>query len=162
MRNATLFERIDAMTIPEPMSGCWLWIGATGKRGHGRVKYRGQLVLPYRVNYERFIGPIPPGKMLRHKCDVPFCVNPHHVIPGESVDNVRDMIERSEAWRRSMDTGNRRGESHSLAKLTGDSVRQIRTRHTSGESVSAIARSFGVGRMTISAVVSRKTWKHII
>ena len=49
----------------------------------------------HRWSYMYHKGPITDGKMIRHTCDVRHCVNPAHLIEGDSVDNVRDMIERN-------------------------------------------------------------------
>jgi hypothetical protein len=39
-------------------------------------------------------GPVPPGKIVRHTCDNPPCVNPLHLMNGTSADNSRDMVLR--------------------------------------------------------------------
>lgn len=98
-----LESRIDALTLPEPMSGCWLWLGRTNNDGYPIVQVgesnhslyrRGKILKVHRVNYERFIRPIPVGLLVRHKCDLPLCVNPYHGIHGTSLDNFRDAVER--------------------------------------------------------------------
>ena len=77
--------------IPEPNSGCWLWIGADdGRNGYGRVnpsKY-GQRQA-HRVMYELDKGPIPEGLVIDHKCHTPCCVNPDHMEPVTQIENMR-------------------------------------------------------------------------
>jgi HNH endonuclease len=53
-----------------------------------------------------------------------------------------------------------RGESHRSAKLTAENVREIRARHSVGESCVQIARDFGVSRSAVSLIVRGKNWKH--
>jgi hypothetical protein len=55
-----------------------------------------------------------------------------------------------------------RGESIGNATLTEQAVREIRADHAAGMSIAALARARGVGRTTISMVVNRKTWRHVL
>ena len=77
--------------IPEPNSGCWLWIGAwAGPKGYGSMGRDGKICKAYRVAYETFVGPIPPGLELDHLCRTPACINPKHLEPvTRSVNQFR-------------------------------------------------------------------------
>lgn len=56
-----------------------------------------------------------------------------------------------------------RGESNTSAALTDDAVRQIRAMYDAGGvSQVAIATHFNINQTTISRVVLRKTWRHVI
>ena len=59
-------------------------------------------------------------------------------------------------------TGQPRGEEKINSKLTEGAVRNIRRRYDSGESQKAIAESLAVSRKCIGAVLSGRTWKHVI
>ena len=66
-------------TIPEPNTGCWLWLGSSkGKYGHfapgGGAKYA------HRAAWELFRGPITDELRVLHHCDTPMCVNPDHLF----------------------------------------------------------------------------------
>ena len=54
-----------------------------------------------------------------------------------------------------------RGEDHHNGRLSEPKVREARRRHTQGESVTTIARSYGVTRSTMHAVLEGKTWKWV-
>ncbi len=54
-----------------------------------------------------------------------------------------------------------RGERQHLAKLTEDGVRVIRERLTSGDSLSTIARDYGVTIGAISHIKVGRTWRHL-
>jgi hypothetical protein len=69
--------------------GCWSWTGARSA-GYGSFNPGGQRpVKAYRWSYEYFVGPIPDGLVLDHLCCNPPCVNPDHLEPVTSGENVR-------------------------------------------------------------------------
>ena len=74
--------------IPEPMSGCWLWIGATTNE-YGRFNVAGINRKAYRVAYEALVGPIPNGLHVDHLCRQRCCVNPAHLEPVTQAENTR-------------------------------------------------------------------------
>jgi hypothetical protein len=51
-----------------------------------------------------------------------------------------------------------RGESHGCAKLTAESVREIRRRASTGETSKAIAIDFGVCKATVSQIRTGRHW----
>lgn len=74
----TLLQRIEALSIPEPNSGCWLWLGCLDKDGYGWFS-GGVSRRAHRTSYEVLVGPIPPGLVPDHVCRVRSCVNPRHL-----------------------------------------------------------------------------------
>ena len=82
-----MVERFEALYIPEPNSGCWLWLGCDSQ-GYGYFRARGKMVRAHRWSYEHFCGPIPKGLQIDHLCRVPRCVNPMHLEPVTSKENV--------------------------------------------------------------------------
>ena len=146
----TFTDRFTAKVTPEPTTGCSLWTGAS-TRGYGRVRRDGRLYQAHRVAYELFVGPIPGGMNVLHRCDTPACVNPDHLFLGTPADRVRNMVAKERAAS---------GEQHGNARLTEGDVRVIRVRAATGEKQKGLAREYGVHRTTISRVVRRKTWRH--
>lgn len=55
-----------------------------------------------------------------------------------------------------------RGEGHCSAKLTAEIVRTVRRLASEGARVTDLARRFGVSRASMSAVIRRKTWAHVV
>jgi hypothetical protein len=80
---------IQRMTISDTNSGCWLWLGRVDEIGHGTLKVANRARGAHRVSYEAFVGPIPDGFILHHRCGTPACVNPQHLEPMTSPDNLR-------------------------------------------------------------------------
>jgi hypothetical protein len=70
--------------IPEPNSGCWLWLGSTDKAGygssHGKLAHRTALSA---------VEPLIPGLTVDHKCCVTNCVNPAHLQQVTNAVNSR-------------------------------------------------------------------------
>lgn len=91
-----IIERFTEKYEVNPETGCWDWKGAKVAGGYGQISgERGAGNKPAHVfAYETFVGPVPKGKILRHSCDDPGCVNPYHQIPGTHADNMRDMAHR--------------------------------------------------------------------
>lgn len=81
-------------TIPEPNTGCWLWLGPLNELGYGRASLMGKRRLAHRASYEMTKGPIPAGLEIDHICRVRCCVNPDHLEPVTSRENSLRAIRR--------------------------------------------------------------------
>lgn len=87
-------ERFEKYFIPEPNSGCWLWIGGSTRSGYG-VFYVGtsrrdrKTTTAHRVSYQLNVGEIPDGFDIDHLCRVRCCVNPDHL---EAVSRDENLI----------------------------------------------------------------------
>lgn len=140
---------------------CWLWTAAKKNTGYGRFSVRISHTLicdlsPHRLSYQIHFGPIPPGICVCHHCDVPLCVNPHHLFLGTHGDNARDR----EAKRRGTPHG-LQGESHPMARLTQEDVVEIRNLSANGMSQTAIAELYPVTASSVWLIVHRKQWRHV-
>ncbi len=132
--------------------GCWLWTGATAKKGYGQIGINGKNYLAHRISYLIANGKMPEAPVLRHTCDVPKCVRPDHLLPGAHADNVRDMVERGRTA-----CGVRNGS----AKLDDARVADILRRLAAGANVSSLSREFRVERNTIRVIRDGQTWRHV-
>lgn len=81
--------------MPEPNSGCWLWLRYVAQDGYGRYQIRSKQVVAHRASYELYKGPVPEHLYVLHKCDVRCCVNPDHLWLGTLSDNMRDMHRKN-------------------------------------------------------------------
>lgn len=75
--------------------------------------------------------------------------------------NHRYGSKASEETRLKMVISAKRGEDNQSAKLTIESVLEIRLLDLEGISQRKIGRKFNVAKSTVSNIVNRKTWKHI-
>lgn len=132
---------------------CWIWKGAIGPSGYGRIRYGGRREISHRVSYIITKGPVPAGMFVCHTCDNRRCVNPAHLWLGTHADNQSDMRLKERGAR---------GETVGGAKLTESDVRMILSRgHISRQECAAMARRLGVATATIRDVVHRRTWRHV-
>ncbi len=92
-----LFANID--TKNGNPNECWPWRGAKGGRDNDRgyFSYEGTKWLVYRLVWTFTHGPIPDGKVVRHKCDYPLCCNPSHLTLGTQSENELDKYRRDRA-----------------------------------------------------------------
>jgi len=153
----TLLARLKDKILHHP-SGCWVFAGTRSNKNYGQLRIgpRGTgLMLAHRASYECFVGPVPPGMWVLHRCDNPACVNPEHLFLGTSDDNIADMEAK----------GRRRAgkwERHRSAKLTQDIVRECRRLYAlGGVTHQQLADRFGVAQQTMFLAVSEKTWRGI-
>ena len=89
-----LLELFESHFVPEPNSGCWLWLGSLNRpNGYGmfgQYPRRGA----HRVAFGLYKHPIPKGAHVLHRCDMPCCVNPDHLFLGSVLDNAADKIAK--------------------------------------------------------------------
>lgn len=136
-------------------SGCWLWRGALAAgTGYGVFNRGDRIIGAHCFAWEQaHPGESRAGKVVRHDCDVPACVNPRHLRLGTHAENTADMDARG---RRGHNP--RRGEAHPSSKLTEASVLAARERHVAGASVTTLASELGVARSTMHAALVGSTW----
>ena len=81
---------IENKFIPEPNSGCWLWFGAQTPAGYGQVLNPATRKVEYahRLVYQIEKGVIPAGLHLDHLRRMRCCVNPEHLEPVTTRENL--------------------------------------------------------------------------
>lgn len=147
-------ERLWARVIKQP-NGCWEVQGWATHSGHVQINRKSEglpVIRAHRLAWELLRGPIPRGKKVLHNCptgDNPRCVNPDHLFLGTQHDNILDSIRkgRYSAWGKQ--------------KLNAAQVLEIRALSAKGVPQHVIAAKFGVRRHSVSAIVTRKSWRHV-
>jgi DNA repair exonuclease SbcCD nuclease subunit len=64
--------------------------------GYGQVSWNGFGGRAHRWSYQVFVGPIPAGRQVRHKCDRKDCLNPDHLKLGDWASNKADHFSRGD------------------------------------------------------------------
>lgn len=149
-----LQRRFDAKYIPEPNSGCWLWISGCHRGGYGTMTISKKAVEATHVSLFLKTGQWPPkGRQhyVCHTCDIPSCVNPDHLWIGTPRMNAYDAYNK----------GRRKafGEHNGKAILTEAQVEIIRSTPKYRGRGRDLAEDFGVAQSTISVVLSQTNWK---
>lgn len=155
--NQTEAERFWSKVDRRGPNDCWPWL-ASLQGQYGQFYWRGRPLKASRAAWILTNGS--PGRLhVLHKCDNPLCVNPKHLFLGTHADNLKDMWSKGRA--RPWPQTRSRGEASPVAKLTERAVRKMRRERAAGATYIALAKRYGVDRMTIKAAVLRKTWRHV-
>lgn len=163
-------ERFEAKFIPEPMSGCWLWLGATRLTGlaYGAFYLKGRREQAHRVSFaiykcEGDMSALS-GRLVLHSCDLPACVNPDHLDIGTQAENIQQAYRRGRLKKGALHHTNARpetraaGHRHGNARLTVEQVRAILACQLPNNQ---IAKLVGVHRSVIGEIKRRKSWANI-
>lgn len=92
--------------IQIPETGCWIWLGGWSPCKYGVINKNGKQYAAHRTFYRHFVGSIPDGLQIMHKCDTPPCVNPDHLLPGTHAENMAD------AWRKGRMSNRHKNRKH--------------------------------------------------
>lgn len=87
----TLEERLNFYL--DKSGDCWLWIGSKNQNGYGQVNLGGSKKA-HRTAYETWVGPIPDGSVVHHKCANKLCCKPEHLQLTTQYDNTAEMLGR--------------------------------------------------------------------
>lgn len=150
MKRRAMMDIIEERSVPEPNTGCWLWFGWSTLDGYGVVQIDKVEYRAHRRVWEENNGQIPPGMMVRHRCDQPACVNLDHLTIGTHAENMADMVRRGRSPINA-------GEKNPRAKLSSSDVARIRS-EAATKSKAQLAREFGVSDVLIGLVVRREAW----
>lgn len=142
-------------------SGCIEWTAATTGNGYGLFsvgpRRGGRMWLAHRWLWEQQHGTIPAGLDLCHHCDNRRCVEIDHLFVGTRKENMQDAVRKG----RTSHVTRTQGESHGMAKLTMDNVKQIRAMRSQGQTLGTMASLFEVSIAQISRIVKNQSWKEI-
>jgi hypothetical protein len=139
-------------------SGCWEWQGFVQKStGYGNICVNDYPILTHRYAYTVFVGPIPKGLHICHRCDNRQCCNPDHLFAGTVQDNMDDCVAKGRKKMFAL-----RGEKAPNAKLKEWQVVEIKRLLVKGVwDRSRIADVFGVSPGAIHQIAIGNNWAHV-
>jgi hypothetical protein len=147
-------ERFERHYIPEPNSGCWIWLGAVRKSkldyGYFHMGHDLHTVRAHVAAYKLFRGPTN-GLHVCHKCDVPSCVNPEHLFLGTAQENINDRERKGRGVRQY-------GEKHPLSVLIVAEIMAIRADR---RATRFIAVDYKINKATVQKIKRRALWGHV-
>lgn len=152
-RDSSIYSKLVKRIKVDLISGCWEWIGSKNVYGYGVLWYNkwGKRTLVHRVIYSIFIGVIPNGMFVCHKCDNRSCVNPEHLFIGTAKDNTQDCIRKGRFVIHY-------GEECHNSKLTNEQVLKIRIDPRPHKEIS---KEYNIDKSIVSRIQTGHRWKHI-
>lgn len=157
---ASLMDRLDKHSMPEPNSGCQIWLSRSrNPYGHGQMGVNGKTIMAHRVAWICAHGHIPAGMLVLHRCDTPGCINPNHLFLGTHQDNEDDKVRKGRQARgEKLAHPRASGEKNGNSKLTANEVRAIRAMNAPQR---RIAEQFGVTQAIISKIKRNEVWINV-
>lgn len=125
---------------PKNNNKCWQWKGPNNN-GYGYVIYNGKRYVAHRLSWELHHNKtIPKGKLIRHLCNNPLCVNPiTHLQVGTQKENMLDMRLA--------------GREGFIRKITPSIMASIRKSKLTGKELS---KKYNVSQSAVSLIKSGK------
>ncbi len=134
---------------------CIMWSKSKDRNGYGQLNIGGRRYLAHRLAYAEsnsLAYDDLKGRLVRHKCDNPSCINPEHLELGTHADNMKDRQDRNRQAK---------GSRHGRAKLSEQDVAAIRKEYVKGSSTHgcpALAQKYKVTFQTIHKIVNKLRW----
>lgn len=147
---------------------CWEWTCGRFDDGYGGFWIQGKTRRAHKVAF-LLSEPIPEGLFVCHRCDNPICVRREHLFLGTVKENSDDMVRKGRApkgpvsgeWLEKIRAAHPRGERAWNSRLSEADVREIRMAANRGEPKKEIAARFRISKTNVSAIVSRRLWRHV-
>jgi len=141
-----LRAKLQAWCMPEPNSGCWIWMGAFNGR-YGVASWRSRRWYAHRLSLVAHGGRTTEEDVVCHRCDVPLCINPAHLFAAPQSTNLADMRAKGRAPD---------GDRHGMAKLLPAQVIAIRADR---RLLREIAGQYAISEATVSYIRNGKRWQ---
>lgn len=111
-------RRFDARTVPEPNSGCLLWLGRTDSKGYGILDVGDKGIRAHRLSWLWSGREIPGVLHILHACDVRACVNVDHLFLGDDQLNAMDRARKDRSRKGRLPFGVRKRGTTYVAQVS--------------------------------------------
>jgi hypothetical protein len=150
LKRVPIEERLLLQT--EIQGECWICKASLDKDGYARLRipHCDLRMRAHRLSYLLFVGEIPDGMCVCHRCDVRNCIRPDHLFLGTNGENSKDRHSKGRTCR---------GARHTNAKLSDSDVRSIRVSYPEMNQVQ-LAKKYDVSQCTIFNVLRNKHYIH--
>jgi hypothetical protein len=96
MKGAKTLKTRLLRRIVKQKNGCWIWTGARSTNGQGNIRVAGKLYGVHRLAYQLWLGPIPQGQRVRHRCNNLRTCNPQHLYLASLEERLLRKVEKQE------------------------------------------------------------------
>ena len=145
--------RLDLENYIDKSADCWLWTSRKNTWGYGTYSEDHKTKFAHREMYKRYVGGIPAGFVVLHKCDNPACCNPAHLSVGTHRDNQLDKVAKNRQAK---------GEVCGTSILTSMQVITMREMYATGKfTYKQIADLYEVCKDTAQKAIRKINWSHI-
>lgn len=143
---------VERGSVPVPIAGCWLWERALSDTGYGSIRIAEGLFNAHRAAYLGFVGDIPGGLWVLHRCDVRACVNPHHLFLGSRQTNIQD----AKAKGRLAGISRKRPSGLTYRRPLAYLDEEVRRLTNEGLTRYAVAKRLGIDRRTVGRALRKQ------
>jgi hypothetical protein len=138
-------DRFNSGYVVNEKTGCWDWVKSKNCKGYGMFRSHVSNKA-HRFSYHHFVGVIPNGLHVLHKCDNPSCVNPEHLFLGTHQDNMADKVDKGR---------HKNGRENDSYKPTDDVLQTILELRKHGKTTYDISEKTGLHSTTVGRYLNR-------
>jgi len=146
----SMIERFEEKYVKIAGVDCWIWTGARHTFGYGNFWTGKKYDVAHRVSYALYVGEIPQGMNVLHKCDNPSCIRPDHLFIGTDQDNIYDKCMKGRARGPKMV-----GEKNPSSKISSEIVLLIRADKRAHR---VICNDYGISKTQVGRIKRNESW----
>ena len=117
---------------------CWEWLGNKDPHGYGRMyKLRAHRISAFLAGKD--ISKFP---LVRHTCNNPSCVNPNHLVPSTTAENMQDKVKAGKS-------------KYKFNEAIHQEIKEKFPAAQKLKKVSALAKEYGINRCYLYRLIKK-------